>query len=85
MNDLLANLDTGPPVILGLHTVTVLTHLVVNYKLHHKHLLQDGTIHNLTTQSHTISAYNVTLDIQGAPSNNYNNNTTNCTWDCLAI
>ena len=36
---LLPDLNQSPPEVLGLHAVTVITHLTLNYELHHKYLL----------------------------------------------
>jgi hypothetical protein len=44
---LLPDLDHSLPEILSFHSMAVSTHLGLNNIIHHKHLLQDSTIHHL--------------------------------------
>lgn len=50
VSHLLSDLNNSFPEVLGLHTVAVITHLGLDDKLYHKHLLQDRTIHHLKTK-----------------------------------
>lgn len=44
---LLPHLHHSLPEVFGFHTMAVVTHLVLDDKLDHEHLLQDSTIHHL--------------------------------------
>ena len=44
---LLSDLYHGPPEVPGLSAMTLVTHVMVDGELHHKHLLQDGSTQHL--------------------------------------
>ena len=44
---LLSDLDRCPPEILGMSAVALVTHLVMDDILHHKHLLENSPAHYL--------------------------------------
>ena len=43
----MSDLDRGPPEILGLSAVTLVTHLMMDVIFHHKHLLENSPTHYL--------------------------------------
>lgn len=52
MTNLLPQLDHSLPKVFGFYTMAVITHLRLDDKLHHEHLLQDGSIHHLQRQGY---------------------------------
>lgn len=57
---LLPNLHYSLPEVLGFHAMAVVTHLGLNDKLDHKHLLQDSTVHHLERQTQQVTPYPLT-------------------------
>lgn len=53
---LLSDLNHSFPEVLGFDAVTVVAHLVLDHKLHDKHLLQDGAVQHLQGHRYQESA-----------------------------
>lgn len=52
VDSLLSDLHDCFPEVFGLHPMAILTHLMQDDKLHHEHLLQNGSIHDLFLDGH---------------------------------
>ena len=66
---LLSDLTDGPPEILGLYTMAVVTHLTGHGELHHEHLLQNRTVHHLKINNKSLtelSDYKIFSQLGGA-------------------